>query len=84
VPVADELWDGAGASVSAGAFATDIAEAQGNLMNDNPSLDPRKALVDIQALARVALESADPVVMRHDLEMILTITEGALQPPDPK
>lgn len=53
-------------------------------MNDNPSLDPRKALVDIQALARVALESADPVVMRHDLEMILTITEGALQPPDPK
>src|SRR5687768_7592265 len=34
------------------------------------------------ALVRAALESADPVVMRHDLEMILTIMEEA--PGDPK
>jgi len=54
-------------------------------MNDNQqALDPAKALADIQALVRVALESADPVVMRRDLELILTITEEALQPPDSK
>ena len=54
-------------------------------MNDNqPTPDPRKALADIHARARVALESADPVVMRRDLELILTITEEALQPPDRK
>jgi hypothetical protein len=41
-------------------------------------------LADIQALTRVALESADPAVMRRDLEMILMITEEALQPPDPE
>ena len=50
-------------------------------MNDNQqTLDPAKALADIQALACVALESADPAVMRRDLEMILTTTEEALQP----
>lgn len=49
-------------------------------MSDNQqALDPAKALADIQALVRVALESADPAVMRHDLELILTITEEALQ-----
>jgi hypothetical protein len=58
VPVAHELWDGAGTSVSVDAFAPDIAATQGDLMNNNPSLDPRKALADIQALARVALEGA--------------------------
>ncbi len=48
-------------------------------MNDNQqTLDPRMALVDIQALVRVALESADLIVMRRDLELILTITEEAL------
>jgi hypothetical protein len=48
-------------------------------MNDNQQmLDPIKALVDIQALVRIALESADPVVMPRDLELILTITEEAL------
>ncbi|MDR6305836.1 hypothetical protein GGQ85_003561 [Nitrobacter vulgaris] len=50
---------------------------------DEQTLDPTKALADIQALTRVALESADPAVMRRDLEMILMITEEALQPPDP-
>jgi hypothetical protein len=50
-------------------------------MNDNQQTqDPAKALADIQALACVALESADPAVMRRDLEMILTTTEEALQP----
>lgn len=52
-------------------------------MNDTtptgkPSLE--EALVDIRTLAHVALESADPVVMRHDLEMILNIVEMALPP----
>ncbi len=46
------------------------------------TVDPTEALVDIQTLARVALESADPLVMRRDLELILTITEGALRPQD--
>jgi hypothetical protein len=45
------------------------------MSDDNPTLDPLKALDDIQALVRAALESADPVVMRHDLEMILTILD---------
>ena len=54
-------------------------------MNDNQqTLDPLKVLADIQVLVRVALESADPDVIRRDLELILTITEEALQPPDPK
>jgi hypothetical protein len=54
-------------------------------MNDNQqALDPAKVLADIQALVRVALESADPAVMRRDLELILTITEETLQPRDPK
>ena len=45
-------------------------------MNDNQqTLDPMKVLADIQALVRVALESADPDVMQRDLELILTITE---------
>jgi hypothetical protein len=43
-------------------------------------VDPKGALVDIQALVRVALGSSDPDVMRSDLELILTITEEALQP----
>lgn len=43
------------------------------------SLDPKAALIDIQALVRVALGSSDPVVMRRDLELILTITEEALK-----
>ena len=47
-----------------------------------PTKDPKETLADIQALARVALESNDPVVMRRDLEMILTIAEEALQPQD--
>jgi hypothetical protein len=41
-----------------------------------PSLE--EALVDIRTLARVTLESGDPVVMRRDLEMILTIAEMVL------
>ena len=50
-------------------------------MNDTtppgePSLE--EALVDIRTLARVALESADPTVMKRDLEMILTIAEMVL------
>lgn len=54
-------------------------------MSDNQqALDPEKALVDIQMLVRAALQSADPYVMGRDLEMTLTITEEALQPPDPK
>jgi hypothetical protein len=40
--------------------------------------DHRKTLADIQALVRAALDSADPTVMRHDLEMILTVVEKAL------
>lgn len=48
------------------------------------TLGPTEALADIQTLARVALESNDPIVMRRDLEMILTITEDALQPQDRK
>jgi hypothetical protein len=45
-------------------------------MNDNQqTLDPLKVLADIQVLVRVALESADPDVIRRDLELILTITE---------
>ena len=40
---------------------------------------PKGALVDIQTLVRVALGSSDPVVMRRDLELILTITEEALK-----
>ena len=51
---------------------------------DEQTLDPTKALADIQALTRVALESADPAVMRRDLEMILMITEEAPHPPDPE
>ena len=47
-----------------------------------PTIDPREALADIQALARVALESDGLVTMQHDLEMILTITAEALQPQD--
>jgi hypothetical protein len=45
---------------------------------------PTKALVEIQALVRAALDSADPTVMRHDLEMILTIVEKALHPRSPE
>jgi hypothetical protein len=41
-----------------------------------PSLE--EALADIRTLARVALESGDPTVMRRDLEMILTIAEMML------
>jgi hypothetical protein len=47
-----------------------------------PSPDPKYTLADIQTLARVALESNDPIIMRRDLEMILTITEEALKPQD--
>jgi hypothetical protein len=54
------------------------------MSDDNPTLDPLKALADIQALVRAALDSADPVVMRHDLEMILTIVEKALHPRGPE
>jgi hypothetical protein len=50
------------------------------MSDDKPIPDPTKALADIQALVRAALESADPVVMRHDLEMILTIVDKALHP----
>jgi hypothetical protein len=54
-------------------------------MSDNQqALDPAKVLAEIQALVRAALESADPVVMRHDLEMILTIVEKALHPRGPE
>ena len=62
-----------------------IGQARGFLMsNTTPTGEPplEEALVDIRTLARVALESNDPVVMRRDLEMILTITEEALQPQD--
>lgn len=53
------------------------------MMSDaNPTTDPEEALADIGALARAALESNDPIVMRRDLEMILTITEEALKPQD--
>lgn len=52
------------------------------MSDTKPTTDPKGALADIQALARVALESDDPVVMRRDLEMIVTITEEALQPKD--
>jgi hypothetical protein len=48
-----------------------------DLMSDDQQT-PTKALVEIQALVRAALESADPTVMRHDLEMILTVVEKAL------
>jgi hypothetical protein len=41
------------------------------MSDDKPHLDPTKALADIQVMVRSALESADPVVMRHNLEMIL-------------
>jgi hypothetical protein len=41
-----------------------------------PSLE--EALVDIQTLARVALQSDDVAIMRRDLEMILTIAEMML------
>ena len=54
------------------------------MSDDKPNQNFRGALVDIQALVRVALESADPVVMRHDLELILTITEEELQTRDAK
>ena len=54
------------------------------MSEDKPNQNVRGALADIQALVRAALESADPVVMRHDLEMILTITEEALQPRGPE
>jgi hypothetical protein len=54
------------------------------MSDDKPSPDPMKALADIQALVRAALESADPVVMRHDLEMILTILDKALHPRGPE
>jgi hypothetical protein len=53
------------------------------MSDDNPTLDPAKTLADIQALVRAALESADPVVMRHDLEMILTIVDKASHPHGP-
>ena len=43
-----------------------------------PTGGPKGALVDIQTLVRVALGSSDPVVMRRDLELILTLTEEAL------
>jgi hypothetical protein len=70
------------------AFAPDGAatkgEKEGLMSDDKPALDPAKALADIRTLARVALESADPVVMRRDLELILTITEETLQPRDQK
>jgi hypothetical protein len=54
------------------------------MSDTKPSTDPKETLADILALARVALESNDPVVMRRDLELILTIAEGALQPQDQK
>ena len=37
-----------------------------------------EALVDIERLARVALQSRDKAVMARDLEMILTIAEMML------
>ncbi len=54
------------------------------MSDDKPHLDPTKALADIQMLVRAALQSADPDVMRRDLELILTITEEALQPRGPE
>ncbi len=54
------------------------------MSDTKPTTDPKGALADIQALARVALESDDPVVMRRDLEMIVTITEEALRTKDRK
>ncbi len=48
------------------------------MSDDKPHLDPTKALAEIEALVRTALDSADPTVMRHDLEMILTVVEKAL------
>ena len=54
------------------------------MSDTKPTTDPKETLAAILALARVALESNDPVVMRRDLEMILTITEEALQPQDRK
>jgi hypothetical protein len=54
------------ASVSIDAVAPDT-DATVIFMSDNQhALDPEKALADIQMLVRAALQSADPVVMRHD------------------
>jgi DNA-binding XRE family transcriptional regulator len=44
-----------------------------------PTRGFKGALVDIQTLVRVALGISDPVVMRRDLELVLTITEEALK-----
>ena len=52
------------------------------MSDTKPTPDPKGTLADIRTLARVALESNDPVVMRRDLEMILTIVETALPPQD--
>jgi hypothetical protein len=41
-------------------------------------LSLEEALVDVRTLAGVALESDDVVIVKRDLEMILTITEMVL------
>jgi hypothetical protein len=62
-----------------GAVPTSGSAGRKDTMSDDKQ-PPTKALAEIEALVRAALESADPTVMRHDLEMILTIVEKALHP----
>ena len=46
----------------------------------NLKLDSIEALVDIQTLVLVALQSDDMIAVQQDLEMILTIVEMVLLP----
>jgi hypothetical protein len=50
--------------------------------DDKPIREPtlEEALVDIQTLARFALQSRDQAIMTRDLKMILTIVEMMLPP----
>jgi hypothetical protein len=68
--------------VSVDAVAPDVAATKEGLMSDDkPS---PKALADNPSAGSPALGNADPVVMRHDLEMILTVLDNALHPRGPE
>lgn len=48
-------------------------------LNDEPAIDPMKALLCIRILARAAQESDDAALLRKRMEMILTIAGRTFQ-----
>lgn len=52
--------------------------AQGDLMSDQPPLDPKEALIHIRTLARTGRDCDDLDAARKHFEMILTLVGKAL------